>query len=799
MIKNYFKIAWRNMLKNKTFTLLNLGGLSISLAACLVIFFWVSDELNYDTAGSNADRVYRVALTLKAKGQPDKQFALTAAPLAPVLVKDFPEIEKAVRFETYAALIGYKTEHFFTDKFLFADSTFFDVFGFPMLKGNAHTALNGTNSVVITESLSKKYFGSDDPIGKIITCNDTILLTVTGVARDIPTTNHFYCDMICSFRVLEKEGIDNTDGWWNDDYYTYLLLRNQGAAQGLDTKITNIMDKYNGAQNKAMGFTGLHFLQPLKSIHLRSDLRNEINPNGSISSLRIFIMIAVFLLVIACINYVNLTTATSFKRSKEIGIRKVVGGTLQQLIPQFLSESILIAFAALLLAVGLAQLGLPLFNKIADTQISLSAHFTWRLLLSSIAFAFTLGIIAGIYPAFYLSHIRPVKVFKNVVEKTGSLLSLRKSLVVFQFTLSVVLIVATIIALQQLHYMQSQNLGFDKEQVVAIPLRNQTQSLAKETIKREMGKDAGVTMITTSSSTPGKTLNNIVTLPEGVPKDQLQSMNTLVVDYDFINTYKLQIAAGRGFSEMYPTDSSAFILNETAVKELGWGSPEKAVGKGFEWGLGKKGKIIGVVRDFHFNSLKQKVTPVVMHIMPLNSGWYGYISLRINTKDVQHTIGLLQSTWNKLLPEHPFDYFFVDEDYNKQYQTEQKLGNLSVIFSILTIFISCLGLFGLVMVAVSQRTKEIGVRKVLGASVSGITALLSKDFLRLIMMAIIIAIPVAWWLMNEWLSDFAYRVKISWWIFLIAAVIAIFIALITVSFQALKAALANPVKSLRTE
>src|ERR1043166_1672632 len=309
MLKNYFKIAWRNLWKNKTFTLLNLGGLTISLTACLVIFFWVSDESNYDTAGANDDRVYRVALTVQAKGQPDKQLAVTGAPLAPVLVKDFPEIEKAVRFEPYAALIGYNTEHFFTDKLLFADSTFFDVFGFPMLIGNPHTALNGTNSVVITESLAKKYFGKENAIGKTITCNDSILLKVTGIAKNIPVVSHFYFDMICSFNVLESAGIDNTKPWWNYDYYTYILLRDPNAASALGIKVANIMDKYNGEQNKAMGITGLHFLQPLKSIHLHSDLQSELNPNGNIVSLRIFIAIAIFLLIVACINYINLTTA----------------------------------------------------------------------------------------------------------------------------------------------------------------------------------------------------------------------------------------------------------------------------------------------------------------------------------------------------------------------------------------------------------------------------------------------------------------------------------------------------------
>jgi putative ABC transport system permease protein len=798
MIKNYFKIAWRNLWKNKTFTMLNLGGLTISLAACLIIFFWVKDELNYDTAGANADRVFRVALILQAKGQPDKQFAETAAPLAPVLVKDFPEIEKAVRLDIFNALIGYKTEHFFTNKFLFADSTFFDVFGFPMVEGNPHSALLGSNSVVITESLAKKYFGSEDAIGKIITYSDTILLKVTGVAKDLPATSHFYFDMVCAFGVLERNGIDDTSNWWSDNYFTYILLKDKNAAPTLGVNIRNIMDTYYGKQNKQMGFAGLHFLQPLKSIHLRSQLGDEINPNGSISSLRIFIAIAIFLLIVACINYINLTTATSFKRAKEIGIRKVVGAQLRQLICQFLSESILITMAAMLGALCLCVACLPAFNKAAGTQISFSSQFSWSLIVTLMAFGVVLAIISGIYPAIYLSSVRPVKVLKNIIEKKGSLLSLRKTLVIFQFTLSVILIVATIVAIQQLRYMQSHDLGFVKEQVVAVPLHNLAEGSAQGIVKKEFETNHNVTSTSASFATPGKGLANNVVLPEGVSPEHSQTMNTLAVDYDFANTYKLTMMAGRYFSKNYGGDSSGVILNETAVKELGWGNPEMAIGKTFGC-FGKKGTVIGVVKDFHFNSLHQKVTALVMHMERASSGWYNYISARLNTQNIQQTIEGLQTAWKKALPGHPFEYFFVDEDYNKQYQIEQRLSNLSVMFSVLTIFISCLGLFGLVMIAVSQRTKEIGVRKVLGASVSVITALLSKDFLTLVVIAIIFALPVSWWLMNKWLMDFAYRIGLSWWMFALAALLVVCIALATVSFQAIKAAIANPVKSLRNE
>jgi len=797
MIKNYIKIAWRNLWKNRVFTILNLGGLTMSLVACLVISFWVKSELSYDDAAKNADRVYRVALNFKAKGQPDKLFALTAPPLAPVMVKDIPEIDKAVRFEQYGALMGYKNEHFFSSNFLFADSTFFDVFGFPLVQGDAHTALNGPNSVVITESVAKKYFGNEDAVGKTLTCNDTMLLKVTAVAKDLPATTHFKFDLVCAFRVLEKNNIDNVTNWWNDDYYTYISLKDPAQAKAVDAKVLNIMDKYNHKENEASGFTGEHFLQPLKSIHLQSNLRNELAPNGSITALRIFIAIAIFLLLVACINYINLATATSFKRAKEIGIRKVAGAMLGQLIAQFLSESILIAFMALTLASVLTYAALPLFNAFAATQ--LTVNFTWPLILNMAGFALGLGVVAGIYPAFYLSQAKPIKVLKNIIDKKGGMLNLRRALVVFQFSLSVVLIIATIVALQQLHYMQTKNLGLNNQQVLAIPLRNQQESFNEGVLKTALAGVRGVSGITASSTTPGKTLNNITTLPEGVPVTETQSMGTLVVDHDFIKTYQLTMAAGRAFSLDHPTDSANFILNETAVKEIGWGKPENAIGKKFNWGLGKEGVIIGVVKDFHYNSLQQKVQPVVMHILPLRFGWYGYLSVKINTANARQTIANIESTWKTVLPAHPFTYFFVDEDYNKQYEAEQRLSNLSIVFAMLTILISCLGLFGLVMVAVQQRIKEIGVRKVLGASVSGIATLLSKDFLKLVAIAIVVALPAGWWLMNEWLKEFAYHVNVEWWVFVVAAFIAVLIAVATVSIRAIKAAMANPVKSLKVE
>jgi putative ABC transport system permease protein len=797
MLKNYIRIAFRNARKNAGFTLLNLGGLTISLTACLMIFFWVSQEFSYDTAAANANRVCRVSLTLQSKGQPDKDFAATAGPLAPVLVKDFPEIEKAVRFESYSTNIGYNDRHYFTNELYFADSTFLDVFGYPMLKGDPHTALNGTNSIVITESTAHKYFGSADPIGKLVTCDDSIILKVTGVMKDLPPTTHMNVQALVSFNVLLDNHMDNITEWWDDDYYTYILLKDPKSEKAVDQKIRHIMDTYNAKENKAMGINGLHFLQPLRDLHLRSNINDEINPPGSITALRIFIGIAIFLLLVACINYINLTTATSAKRAKEIGIRKVAGAQRWQLIGQFLSESIGITLLALALSIGLATTLLPLFNQLAGTRISAETYLSWRIGTRILGFILLLGTAAGLYPAIYLSGVKLVSVFK-IGKGRGGGLSLRKVLVVFQFTLSTILIVATIVCWQQLHFMQTRDLGFDQQQVVAIPLRTVKQTRLSQTLKQEMAKNPMLIDVATSSSIPGRQLNNIVTLPEGVPIDRQQSMFTLVADFDFFNTYKLKMASGRAFRKNMPTDSSAFVLNEAAVKEIGW-TAQNALGKGFEWGLGKKGTVIGVVKDFHYKSLQEKIAPMVIHILPINRDWYHFLSIRINTGDNKAALQAMQDAWKKILPGDDFDYRFVNEAYNKQYETQQRLGNLSVLFSMLTIFISCLGLFGLVMVAVAQRTKEIGVRKVLGASATGIATLLSTDFLRLIAVAIGIAIPVSGWGMSQWLNDFPYRISIQWWVFAIAALGLIAIALATISAQAIKAALANPVKSLRSE
>jgi putative ABC transport system permease protein len=799
MLKNYFTIAWRSLWKNKTFTALNLGALAVSVAACLVIYFWIHNELSYDTSGSNADRVFRVGLVIHANNQPDKPYAGTAGPLMPTILKDFPEIEKAVRIDQANPLISYNQQHFFANKFFYADAAFFEVFGYPLVKGDPQTALNNTNTAVITESMAKKIFGTKEPIGQIITMNDTIPLTVSGVAKDLPANNHFNFDIITSMKVLESQLGPNLMGsWWFDVFHTYILLKNPDNAVALNTKIADIIEKYNARQNKEIGLTGTHFLQPLKSIHLHSDLQDELKPNGSIQSLRILGWIAGFLLLVACINYVNLTTATSFKRAKEIGVKKVAGASFSQLMMQFLSEAILISFIATALALALALTLMPAFNQLAGTQINAGAEISLQFVAGMFVFSILLGIAAGFFPSFYLSRIRPLIIIRKTFLKPGAAFSLRKVLVVFQFSITVALIIATIVAWQQLHYMQSRDLGFNKEQLLNITLHDRSEREKRELIKKEFTTVAGITDVCALQSTPGgnQIAMNMVR-PEDVPKDRMQTMACLFIDFDFTRTYQLKMAAGRSFSAEYGNDSSGYILNEAAVREFGWGKPENAIGKNFFWG-DLEGKIIGVVKDFHFNSLQTTVQPMLMLMQP-EWFWYNNISVRIPTQNIKTTMQSLEAAWKRAVPNHPFEYSFVDEQFNKLYKTEQQLSSLSVIFSALIIFISCLGLLGLTMVAVSQRTKEIGVRKVLGASVANVTALLSKDFVKLVLIAVIIASPAAWWLMNNWLEDFAYRIHIQWWIFFATGLLAVVIALATISFQAIKAALANPVKSLRTE
>ncbi len=625
---------------------------------------------------------------------------------------------------------------------------------------------------------------------------DSTRLRVTGVAQDVPANAHFHFDVLCSLATYAKEG-NSFDNWWNQDYYTYLLLRENASAAALEKKLARITANYIGEDEKASGFECFHFLQSLKSIHLDSHLEVEMEVNGERKYIYIFSGIAVFILLIACVNFMNLATAQSIKRAKEVGVRKVAGARRTQLVSQFLSESILITYVALLAAMLLVQFLLPWFSELTHKTFHISSLAAPAWLGALLLFGLVVGLLAGSYPAFFLSGYQAATIIKGVGPASGKGIALRKGLVIFQFSISTLLIIATVITWQQLSFMQNQQLGFQKEQVVIIPLQGKTRGEGQQVVKNNLLKQAGILQASASSSVPGRTLSNTAIRPEGTPENKMQTMQTLLVDEHFLTLYHLQLAAGRNFSPAFRTDdSAAFILNETAVQELGWGTPEQAIGKKFEWGLGKKGTIIGVVQDFHHNSLQQKIPAMVLHILPDR---YRYLSLKVKTAQMQPVLAAIEKIWKTHFTEYPFEYVFLDEDFAQQYSAEERLGKIVSIFSMLTIFVACLGLLGLASFTTEQRTKEIGIRKVLGASAPQIILLLSRDFTRLVLLAVIIAWPIAWYGMHRWLQDFAYRIDISWWIFALAGLATLLIALLTVSLQAIKAAIVNPVDSLRSE
>jgi len=801
MFKNYFKIAIRNLGRNQGYAVINIFGLVIGMACCLLILLYVQDELSYDRYHQNAARIYRVALQLHAGNAPVKSFAVTSPPMAPALLRDYPEIRQAVRLQNSAPLVGYGERRFYEDNFFWADASVFAVFTFPLIQGDAVTALREPRSIVLAEKMARKYFGAENPIGKVLTVADTLDLKVTGVMANIPSHSHFIPDCFASFSTLSQIFPSNRDNWesnwWNHGYYTYLLLDEQASAAVVEQRISRLTARYIEEQEKISGKQVL-FLQPLTAIHLRSNLRSEIAPNSDIRYVYIFSAVALLVLLIACTNFMNLATARSARRAKEVGVRKVLGAHCSQLVKQFIGESVLMSLLAFLIALVLVELLLPFFNELAGKTLALPLSGNAWLWLGLLGATLLTGIIAGGYPAFFLSAFRPVETLKGAFKIGVKGVLPRQGLVVFQYSISILLMIGTVTVYHQLEFMRNQRLGFDKEHVMVIPIRGDEAIIRRfAALRQELLENGEVLGVTASSAAPGGRLYNIAIRPEGTPANQTKTMLTLAIDHEFVKLYSLQLAAGRDLSKEFSADSTqAFLLNEAAVKDLGWGSPENAIGKQFNWGLGKVGRIVGVVKDFHFNSLQQRVPPMVMHLYP---NWFEFLSVKIDGKNVPQALAFVESKWRGLVPGVSFEYSFLDASFDRQYAAEEKLGRISFYFSLLAILIACLGLFGLAAFFAEQRTKEIGVRKVLGASVAGIVGLLSKDFIKLMLVANLLAWPVAWYAMNKWLQDFAYRINIGWWIFALAGGVALFIALLTVSTQAIKAALANPVEVLRYE
>jgi putative ABC transport system permease protein len=810
MFRNYFKIAIRNLWKNKAFSTINIVGLSVGLAVCLLIVLYVKDELSYDKYNSQAENIYRIDADIFFNGT---QFtsAVCPAPLAPTLMKDYPQIVQYVRLRDFQDIFIKKDNQNILDhNAVFADSTFFQVFSIPMIAGNRLTALNEPNSIVIDETTARKYFNSTDIIGKTLYVDNNVTCKVTGVIKDFPTQSHFHFSFI---RPIHDTYHDAQNDWLSNNYTSYVLVRPGVTQASLQKEVNATINNYLAKQLEQVLHTsandlkkgGNHFfyhVMPLTDIHLHSNKSSEFEANSNVAYVYIFSVIAIFILLIACVNFMNLSTARSANRAKEVGIRKVAGSSRSNLITQFLTESVLVSFVSLLLALCIACMLLPLFNQLAGKGMSMFTLFSSGLLPVLILVIIVVGCIAGSYPAFYLSSFQPVQVLKGSIAKGFKSSLLRSGLVVFQFFISIALIIGTIVIYNQLNYIRSREIGYNRDQVLVI---NNTYWLGNQTktFRQEMLKISGVQSAAVAGSLPtepGYGQNGWFKDPT-LDAKQVAILTGYLADQNYISTLGMRMVAGRNFSLDFPTDSSAVIINETAAKLLGFKNPLNETlyrPKGYSSDGGFMAKpyhIIGVVKDFNFSSMHDKVGPLIIEL----SENYGKVAIRINTKNIPALISQVEKKWISIAPGQPFSYTFLDADFNKIYNAEQRTGKLFITFAAFAIFIACLGLFGLVTYAAEQRTKEIGVRKVLGASVSGIVAMLSKDFAKLVLIASLIAFPVAGWAMNKWLQSFAYRTNISWWIFVAAGVAAILIALITVSFQAIKAAVANPVKSLRTE
>jgi putative ABC transport system permease protein len=693
---------------------------------------------------------------------------------------------------------------------VFADSTFFQVFSIPMIAGNPLTALNEPNSIVIDETTAKKYFNSTDVVGKTLYVDNSVTCKITGVIKDIPSQSHFHFSLI---RPLHDTYHDDQGDWLSNAYASYVLVRPGVTQVALQTNVNAIISNYLAKQLEQVLHTsanemnkgGNHFLYPLTpltDIHLHSNKSYEFEANGNITYVYIFSVIAIFILLIACVNFMNLSTARSANRAKEVGIRKVAGSLRFNLIVQFLTESVLMSFFSLLLALAIAVFLLPLFNQLAGKQMSVFTLFSTWLLPLLIALIIVVGCIAGSYPAFYLSSFQPVQVLKGSITKGFKGSWLRSGLVIFQFFISITLIIGTVVIYNQLNYIRSREIGYNRDQVLVI---HNTYVLDKQikTFRQETLKIPGVQSAAVAGSLPTETGLN----QRGWFKDptldakQVTIMTDIYTDQNYIPTLGMSMTAGRNFSLDFPTDSSAVIINETAAKLLGFKNPLNEIvyrptGYVPDGSFTSKPlHIVGVVKDFNFSSMHDKVGPLIIEL----GENYGSIAMRINTKNIPALISQVRNKWNSMAPGQPFSYSFLDEDFNKMYNADQRTGTLFITFAVFAIFIACLGLFGLVTYAAEQRIKEIGIRKVLGASVGEIVTMISKDFVKLVLIAFLIAFPIAWWMMNKWLQSFAYRINISWWVFALAGLLTITIALITVSFQAIKAAIANPVKNLRTE
>ncbi len=810
MFKNYLKIAWRSLKKQPFFAFLNTFGLAIGMAGALLISLYIHDELGFDKMFADAERIYRIDADIKFGGA-EIDASQTSAPMAGTLKRDFPQVQSTVRFRDQGSMLLRKTDAKTNIKELqttFADSTFFDFFGIKLLVGDVKTALTQPNTLVLTKTAAEKHFKVENALGQNLILNNTHNYTVAGVIHDLPKNSFLREHSV--FMAMAGLADSRENLWGNTNYYTFIKLIPTANIQDFQEPLASILEKYllPWAQQVFPGLTMESFAasgnyyryhtMPLTDIHLHSNRQSEMSANSSIQNVYILSFIALFLIVLASVNFMNLSTAHSLKRAKEVGIRKTLGSKKLDLVRQFLIESGLISFISLLLALVLAFVMLPLFNNLAAKAISIpydNISF-WSILFVA---ALVLGLFSGSYPAFFMSRFMPAKTLKGSGQKSVGGAGIRNALVVFQFAISVLLIIATLVVFQQLNFIQGKNLGFKKEQVVliddAFAAGNQVNTFKEEVIKRSQVESA---TLSSFLPTPSSRSNTSFFREGSREQENAIQMQIWNVDEDYIPTLNMELVAGRNFDNRFGTDSSAVIINEAALPVLGVETKE-ALGLPISQDIDSQEPeyytIIGVVRNFHYESLRDDIGALCL-VMGQSTG---NMAVKLKPGDFSKTIAGIEGVWKKLAPGQPFNYRFMDDSFNTVYDAEQRLGRIFLVFSVLSILIACLGLFGLATFNAQKRTKEIGVRKVLGATVGQISYRLTTDFLKMVVLAILISLPIGWYVMGKWLEDFSYRIEVQWWVLLLAAFIAIFIAVLTVSYQSIKAAVVNPVKSLRTE
>ena len=802
MLKNYFITAIRNALRNKIFSIINILGLSIGITCSLYITYWVRDELSFDKFHENADRIYRIYW------QSENAQTRTPHPMAQTLVNDFPEIENAVSLSPIwgpgltipTITVEYGEKRFDEKGFYSADTTFFKVFSFKLLKGNPKTALKEPGGIIISERMAKKYFGNEDPMDKMITFihGNKVNLKITGVIENVPSNSHFKFDFLVSYVTLKMGETGEYYTWADFGHFNYILLKDKTDAEKVEESLYEWSKKYIQWPDQILGeletgTIGLK-LQPLTDIHLHSHLKWELEQNGNYSYIWILSSLAALIILIACINFMNLSTAKSSKRTKEIGIRKVSGANKLQVVGQFIGESFITVVISLIVAIILFEIFRPAFNGLTLKQITINYADT-RFFVDLLILLVVITILAGFYPAFFMSKFKPNDIFKGKIVSNFKGITFRRLMVIFQFSISTVLIICTLIISDQIKFLNQKKLGLDSSQIIVVPIKDRSLLYNLETFEKELIKNSHIHQVAATSNIPGRQFNQNPL--HWTKADQIIDVSELHIDYNFFDILDLKMKEGRKFSPDFRTDSlDAFILNETAASLFGWKNPTSEIVTWEDNETDRRGRVIGIVEDFHFQSLHKNIAPLLIRITP---GALNYLLLKIDIHNLDNVNNYVRSKIEEMNYNFDYDYFFLDDDISNLYNNENQMQELFFYFTVFAIFISCLGLFGLALFMTEQRTKEIGIRRVHGASISKIMAILSTQFLKWVSVAVIIAVPVAYYAMSNWLKDFAYRVDIKFWFFVMATIISFTIALITISFQTYKTAIKNPAESLRYE